>query len=785
MKSKILLLFIFASLGIAKGQNGLTLLSNLPYPNATCAGVWHYVDSLNNEYALVGASDRISIVDVTDPVAPVEVFAVPALAGQSSLWRELKTARKYAYAVSEGGGGLIIIDLSNLPASVNSKHWYGDGAIANMLSTAHTIAVTDGYAYIFGTGGGLANGGAVICDLADPWNPVYVGQYSQNYVHDGYIRNDTLWAGEIYAGQFSVIDVSNKANPVLLATQQTPGQFCHNTWLSDNSQFLFTTDEVGDEPLGSFDITDLSNIKLVDEYYTDSMPHEEVHNVRVLNDFLINPSYGSQLVICDAARPDNIIEIGNYTTGSFLCWDASPYLPSGNIIATDVSGGLYVFQPDYVRACYLEGNVTDSITGLPLYNVDITITPLGKTDKTNLSGDFKTGTAQSGTYDIEFKRAGYITKTYSGIQLVNGQLTSLQVQLVPFSISGTILNSVTSQLINGATVMLSDGIDTVTATSDINGIFSATGLITGNIDLLISKWGYVTECMSLNVTAGINFSVTLDPGYYDDFSTDLGWTVNSTATSGIWTRALPYGTVYLGLPMNPGADNPNDCSGFAYVTGNAANPSPTNDDVDNGYTILVSPAMDLSTYANPYINYDRWFAIPSATPALAQDTMYFYLTNGIDTVTLEAVTIQSPGINGWYSVSVPVSSLMIPGNNMKVIVKISDYAQSGQNLLEGGLDKFSITNGPQSISEVLHQSQISVVPNPADDQLTIQLKNAPPSGNGVIELRDFTGKLLVSKQFSESSDKHFIDVSQLTAGIYMISVQADGRLIGATKVVVK
>ncbi|MBL7925136.1 MAG: choice-of-anchor B family protein, partial [Bacteroidia bacterium] len=612
---KLILLSVLLLVGLAgRAQFNLNMVGHLAYPNNTCAGIWHYVDSLGNEYALVGVDDRIAIIDVTTPASMSEVFSVPALPGQSSLWREVKTYGKYAYAVSEGGGGLLIIDLSNLPAGITSKRWYGDGVIANQLGSAHTVAVTDGYAYIFGTGAGLANGGAVIADLADPWNPVYVGQYNQNYIHDGYIRNDTLWAGEIYAGQFSVIDVSNKANPVLLATQSTPGNFCHNTWLSDNSQFLFTTDEVGGEPLGSFDVSNLSNIQLLDVYFTDSMPQEEVHNVRVLNDFLINPSYGSQLTICDAARPNNIVEIGSYPTGSFLCWDASPYLPSGRIIAADVDGGVYVFEPNYTRACYLEGTVTDSVTGFPLNNVSIRIQPIDKRASSNLLGEFKTGHATAGTYDIEFRKPGYVTKLISGVNLVSGQLTTLNIELVPFVLNGTVTNAVSSGPVAGALIYAFDGENAATATADVNGNFSFTTLSSGNIDITATRWAYNSFCQTVFVDGSAPLNIALQPGYYDDFVTDLGWTVNSTASAGLWERGNPNGTFYGALALNPEDDLQNDCGDQAFVTGNAGGTA-NNDNVDNGYTELVSPVFDLSTYNDPYISYSRWFSSPPNVPA--------------------------------------------------------------------------------------------------------------------------------------------------------------------------
>jgi choice-of-anchor B domain-containing protein len=403
----------------------LQKLSQLNFP-VSCAGVWQYVDASGNEYALLGNKDGVVIVDVTNPASPNVLFTVPAA---NSLWRELKTYGHYVYAGTEGGGGITIIDLSGLPGSYLSKTYTGDGAIAGQLSSSHTVQVAGDYLYVFGS-----NIGTVMCSLADPWNPVYVGTYSANYVHDGYVLNDTLYASEVYAGQFSVVDVTNKANPVVIASQATPGLFNHNGWFSDNKQYFYTTDEKPNAPMGVFDVSDVNNIQLVGTYLNDSLPGNEVHNTRVINDFILAPSYGSQLVIYDAARPLNIIEIARHPTGGFLCWDASPYLPSGNIIATDMDGVFYVFAPYYVRACYLEGNVTDIVTGLPINGANVKILSTTVSKNCNVVGDYKTGYPTAGTFDIEFSANGYFTKTATGIILSNGVLTILDEQLVPLNI---------------------------------------------------------------------------------------------------------------------------------------------------------------------------------------------------------------------------------------------------------------------------------------------------------------------------------------------------------------
>ncbi|HQF29162.1 MAG TPA: choice-of-anchor B family protein [Bacteroidia bacterium] len=775
---RIFLLILLCSLQ-SLAQVNLTKLGHIDYAPETVAGVWHYVDSTGHEYALVGASNRVSIVDVSNPSNPFEVQSVPALAGESSLWRELKTAGNFAYAGSEGGGGIIVIDLSNLPGPVTSYHWYGDGAIAGQLQTSHTIAVTDGYLYVFGCQQ-LANGGVVIASLADPYHPTYVGQYNQNYVHDGYVRNDTLWAGEIYAGQFSIVDVTNKANPVLLATQQTPGQFCHNTWLSDNSKYLFTTDELNNVPLGSFDITDLSNIKLLTTYFTDSMPNEEVHNVRVLNDYLINPSYGSQLVICDASRPDNIVEVANYQTGGFLDWDASPYYPSGIIVSTDTYGGFDVFQPNYIRGCYLEGNVTDSITTNVLNGVTVNITSLNKTISTNLVGDYKTGTVHSGLYDVEFSKAGYLTKKIQNVLFTNGQLTQLDVQLVPFNVTGFVTESSTGNPIANATVYIYNSTSQVTVNTDVNGAYSVGGILSGTYEVTASKWGYVSSCQTtlLDGANPVNFS--LANGYYDDFTSDNNWTVISTAITGAWTRVIPAGTLFVGVQSNPNVDALNDCGNEAFVTGNIVGTSPNTDDVDNGYTQLISPSLDLSTYANPYISYSRWFFIQNGVPPANIDTLYIKLTDGVNVVTVDYATAGSIGNSSWVQNSIRVADYLPPSNNMKLIITIEDKNGSG-NIVEAGFDHFYVTDAV-GVDEIQNTNTFSCSPNPYSNIVSITIKGNNISDYKSYQVTDISGKIILSN--SIASAKFEINGSdQLSAGLYFVTVNKTDGTFETIKVV--
>jgi len=767
MKKILLSAFSLLCFISSYSQVNLQLLGHLAFPATTCAGVWQFVDSLGNEYALVGAGNGIAIADVTDPANPVLIFTVPAA---NSLWRELKTHTHYCYATTEGGGGVTIVNLEYLPDSVQWKVYTGDGAINGQLSSGHTCAIDDGYLYVFGSN--IGAGGAIICDLnTDPWNPQYVGQYNLEYIHDGYIRNDTLWAGEIYAGQFSVIDVSNKSNPVLLATQPTPGAFCHNTWLSDNGQTLFTTDEVGGTPLGSFDVSDIANIKLLDTYLTDSMPNEEVHNTRVLNDFLINPSYGSQLTICDATRPGNIIEIASYPTGSFLCWDASPYLPSGNILATDVGGGLYIFAPYYIQACYLEGVVTDSISGIPLNNVSVKILSTVVQTQTDITGNYKTGLTNPGTFNVEFSKPGYVTKMISGVSLSTGILTQLDVELVAFSLSGQVIEASGGNPIQNAKVEVRVNGSFVILTTNASGNFSTSLVNSGNTEITANKWGYISDCINIITPNVTSVTLALPDGIYDDFTFDFGWTVTGNALTGLWERGEPIGTYYLGSILNPDSDVVNDCSELCFVTDNGGG-GYNDHDVDDGFTRITSPVFDLTSYTNPYLNYSRWFKELGGNPNNA-DTLYIRLSNGITNSLVEAISYNAPGSGTWVNHSVQISSLLTPTANMLLTVYIEDKSGSG-NPLECGFDKFQISDGPLAVDEITNSEiNFSVSPNPFGDELII----SNYSENKIQELKiiDLTGRIVFEKNISESSNEINLNASFLQSGIYLVQILSDKK----------
>lgn len=415
---------------VSFGQLNIVELGRLSY-NTSLSDIWGHVDNVGNEYALVGAHNGFSIVDISEPSEANEVYFE---AGVSSTWRDVKSWENYAYVSTEGGNGILIVDMNPLPGEITSSTYFTGTTYP--FTTVHNIYIDEfGKLYIFGANNG--NGGAIICDLTtNPMNPVELGQFDAHYLHDGMARGDTLWGGAIYSGLLIAIDVSNPANPTMLGTVSTPNTFTHNAWISDNGEHVFTSDEVSGAFIAAYNVTDLDNIFETDR--VQSSPGEMVipHNVHVNNDFLVTSYYTDGVTIHDAGRPGNLIEVGNYDTspnfsgsGYNGCWGAYPFFPSGNIVASDMQEGLYILKPNYTRACYVEGLVTDSVTGTFLNNVTISILSTDINTTTALDGTYAFGTAISGKYDIEFSHPNYPSDTVKNVELENGVLTLLDVAL--------------------------------------------------------------------------------------------------------------------------------------------------------------------------------------------------------------------------------------------------------------------------------------------------------------------------------------------------------------------
>jgi choice-of-anchor B domain-containing protein len=426
MRSKALLILLLLSIGLVNAQKNFSFVGNLSYP-FILNDVWGHVDTAGNEYAIVGTTAGTSIVNVSTPASPQELFFI---AGPHSIWRDMKTWDNFAYVVNETDGGLLIIDLNYLPDSI----YYERVILTGDFRTAHNLFVDEnGIVYLFGSN--VLNQGALMFDLktANRFAPEFLGAYDDRYVHDGFVRGDTLWTSEIMHGDFSAIDVSNRTNTTIMARIPTSGRFTHNCWLSDDGNYLITTDEIEGGAVDIYDVSNLNNIRRLDSYRSNPGDSSTPHNTFFLGDYIYTAYYRDGVTLVDAHKKDNLVEVGNYDTsplsgGGFEgAWGVYPYLPSGNILVSDREEGLFVVAPTYTRASYLEGTVTNSENGFPINNMRVELMGTQYSKFSTFNGSYKNGAADAGFYDVRFYHPNCKTVIVPNVELIEGQVTELNI----------------------------------------------------------------------------------------------------------------------------------------------------------------------------------------------------------------------------------------------------------------------------------------------------------------------------------------------------------------------
>lgn len=779
---------LIASPALKSQENyNLELASSLNFPGINMSNLWGYADSLGNEYALLGTSVGLSIIDVTDPFNPDLLFNVN---GVTSDWREVRTWQHYAYVTTEGNnGGLTIIDLSELPDTIYTRVYRGDGAINNQLSTSHTIHIAGAYAYVHGSN--IGNEGTLFLNLEDPWNPTYEGRYDDFYMHDGFILNDTMWASHILDGFLRVVDVSNKSNPLVLAQQVTPNSFTHNAWLTGDSRTVLTTDEVSNSYLTAYDVSDLSNIVELDRYQTAPGFGSIVHNTHVLNDYAVTSWYTEGVVIVDAHRPENLVEVAKNDFSTFEgdgfngCWGVYPYFPSGNIIASDIEQGLFVLIPTYTRACYLEGIVSDSLCGGPLDGVEVSIQAIGLSETSDLNGSYKTGTPQAGTYTVTFSRVGYQTLVLENVELQNAVVTELNVSMLATEQAGLegLVESFSGEVLPEVQLNISNQDFSYQLITDENGLYEKCNILPGSYQIVTGQWGFITQCVDgFTVGQGNNQQdFVLQKGYYDDFQFNFGWVSTGTASSGLWTRAIPALTEFNGQDSNPGNDNDADCNGFAFVTGNADDSNPGANDVDNGSALLRSPIMDLSNDADPYLSFYRWFFNAGGNDD-PNDSLFIRLVPQIGSPVLLKTVVSDNTSSQWIKEEFRIRDFIDNPGLLRFEMEAVDFANG--HLVEAGLDLFQvIDSGSVTGSEKpLLTEQLRVFPNPAAGGTTLRFAG---NGNEMLDLAlyEISGKLVFDKRI-DTEEGLIPETSLLKPGIYLLRFKTKSGVYLQEKVVI-
>ena len=340
MKARVLSLPLLALLltptdGWSQGRNA-TLLSRFDPSGNSYNDVWGYVAPNGREYAILGSTRGTFILNCTIPNNPRQVAF---FSGPSSTWRDIRTYRNYAYVVTEGGGGVQIIDMAD-PENPQLITTWGQ----SVFSHAHNVALdTDaGVLYPCGTN----NGTPIISISENPVSPVLIGRYTAAYVHDLHVQDGYGHLGEINNGRYRIIDVSAPSAPALLGSSSVGS--CHNAWPSRDGNIAVTTSERSNGALTVFDISD-KRLPIQLATFRTGRSGTSIHNAFMVDRVCHSAYYSEGYQSVDLSDPANPVHVAHYdssssTSGFSGAWGCYPFMPSGVVYISDMSNGLHLID---------------------------------------------------------------------------------------------------------------------------------------------------------------------------------------------------------------------------------------------------------------------------------------------------------------------------------------------------------------------------------------------------------------------------------------------------------
>lgn len=223
----------------------------------------------------------------------------------------------------------------------------------------------------------------------------------------------------------------------------------------------------------------------------------------------------------DITDATGLYEILGLPAGTYtLRASATGFTPQNRTVSivVDTTSQLDFFLSQEVNQ--LLGSITGTVTrtdGTTISGVTVRVTAgptQGQSVQTDSQGNFSVPDLPEGIYTLTFSGSGFATRTLTGIEVLAGLQTQLDVQLGVSSTSGTITGTVTD--VDGAAIsnvqvrVLQGSTVVATGTTGSLGTYSISGLSPGTYSIQFSRSGFTTALVTgVAVAAGDSVTVNV------------------------------------------------------------------------------------------------------------------------------------------------------------------------------------------------------------------------------------------------------------------------------------
>jgi choice-of-anchor B domain-containing protein len=335
--------------------------------------LWGWTDPVTgHEYALVGRSNGLAFVDVSNPTFPVYVGNLPTHTN-NSVWRDVKVYADHAFIVSDNnpGHGMQVFNLNQLRDVASPPVTFSNTAHYPGFGEAHNIVINEDSGFAYAVGSETCSGGLHMVDISTPASPVGAGCFSSDgYTHDAqcviYSGPDAEHQGKEICfnsneDTVTIVDVTNKGNPLQLSrTPYANSGYVHQGWLTEDQQYFIQDDEFDEIDNGhntrtyTWDVSDLDAPVLTGHW--DAGGKSIDHNQYVRGGYTYQANYRRGLRILELIAPETgtMSEYAYFDTypsndgnGFSGAWSVYPFFASGLVIVSDISRGLFILQPHF------------------------------------------------------------------------------------------------------------------------------------------------------------------------------------------------------------------------------------------------------------------------------------------------------------------------------------------------------------------------------------------------------------------------------------------------------